>query len=413
MQGTMAQKILARAAGKTEVKTGEYTVCNIDVAMTRELLGDVVDMGVTKVWDPDKVVVSLDHEVPAPSVEIAEAYKKARECVKMLGIKNFFPEGYGVCHQVMIDQGYVVPGSLIVATDSHTTMYGALGAAGTGIVTSEMAYVMATGKLWFKVPETIKIVLTGKLPRKVSSKDIILYIAGKYSASAANYKSIEFAGTTAQEMSLSSRITMSNMAMEIGAKFAFFEPDGKVEEYLKSRAKYPYKIVKADPGAVYSQEIAVSVAGLEPQIAFPYAVDNVKSISQAGEIKVDQAVLGSCTNGRLEDFQVAAEILKGKKINKDIRLIVLPASDEVYKAALKDGALAILVEAGATICNPGCGTCYGACMGLLAAGETAVASINRNFKGRMGSPLSKVFLASPATVAASALTGKISDPRNF
>lgn len=206
---------------------------------------------------------------------------------------------------------------------------------------------------------------------------------------------------------------MSNMAMEIGAKFAFFEPDAKVEAYLKGRAKYPYKVVKADPGAEYVQEYKIDVTGLEPQIAFPYAVDNVKSISQVGDIKVDQAVLGSCTNGRLEDFQIAAEILKGKRINKDTRMIVLPASDEVYKQTLKTGALATLVEAGATICNPGCGTCYGACMGLLAAGETAVASINRNFKGRMGSPQSRVYLASPATVAASALTGKITDPRGI
>ncbi len=411
MKGTLAEKILARASGKAEVKTGEYVVASVDLAMTRELISDAVEIGVERVWDPEKVAVVLDHEVPAPSVEIAEAYKKAREVLKKVGIKHFFPEGYGVCHQVMIDQGFVVPGSLIVATDSHTTMYGALGAAGTGIGTSEMAYVLATGKLWFKVPETLRFTLSGKLGERVSSKDIILHIAGKYSASAANYRSIEFAGETADALSLASRLTMSNMAMEIGAKFAFFEPDKKVADFLKGRARYPYDFVKADRGARYEAEYEVAVDALEPQVAFPYAVDNVRPVSQVGEISIDQAVLGSCTNGRLEDLAVAAEILKGKRINSSTRCIVLPASVEVYKAAMSAGVLQTLVEAGAVICNPGCGSCYGACMGLLASGESCIASINRNFKGRMGSPESKVYLASPATVAASALAGRIVDPR--
>jgi 3-isopropylmalate/(R)-2-methylmalate dehydratase large subunit len=368
---------------------------------------------VTRVWDPEKVVVVLDHEVPAPSVEIAESYKKARQAVKSLGVKYFYPEGYGVCHQVMIDQGYVLPGTLIVATDSHTTMYGALGAAGTGIGTSEMAYVMATGKLWFKVPETLKFTLSGHLQKRVTSKDIILQIAGKYSSGAANYKSIEFTGEAASALSLASRLTVSNMAMEIGAKFAFFEPDEKVAKYLLGRARRPYSVITADPGAAYEKEYQVEVTDLEPQIAFPYSVDNVKPISQIGEIKIDQAVLGSCTNGRLEDLKMAAEIMAGKRIHPDTRCIVLPASNEVYKDALQDGAMATLIDAGATICNPGCGTCYGACMGLLAEGENCVASINRNFKGRMGSPQSKVYLASPATVAASAIAGKIVDPRGY
>jgi 3-isopropylmalate/(R)-2-methylmalate dehydratase large subunit len=413
VKATLAQKILARASGKSEVKTGEYVIANIDLAMTRELLSDVAEAGVTHVWDPEKVAVVLDHEVPAPSVEIAESYKKARQAVKSLGVKYFYPEGYGVCHQVMIDQGYVLPGTLIVATDSHTTMYGALGAAGTGIGTSEMAYVMATGKLWFKVPETIKFALSGHLQRRVTSKDIILYIAGKYSSGVANYKSIEFTGEVAAALSLASRLTVSNMAMEIGAKFAFFEPDEKVVKYLLGRARHPYSAITADAGAAYEKEYQVQVTDLEPQIAFPYSVDNVKPISQIGEIKIDQAVLGSCTNGRLEDLKMAAEIMAGKRVHPDTRCIVLPASNEVYKDALQEGVLATLVVAGATICNPGCGTCYGACMGLLAEGENCVASINRNFKGRMGSPQSKVYLASPVTVAASAIAGKIVDPRSY
>jgi 3-isopropylmalate/(R)-2-methylmalate dehydratase large subunit len=413
MSGTLAQKILAQASGRENVRAGEFVTARIDLAITRELISDAWAMGLRRVWDPERVVVVLDHEAPAPSLEIAESYKQARERVKALGIKHFYAEGCGVCHQVVIDQGFVLPGKLIVATDSHTTMYGALGAAGTGIGTSEMAYVLATGKLWFKVPQTIKFELRGNLQKGVSAKDVILFVAGKYSSSAAQYKSIEFSGPAASDLSLSSRLTMSNMAMEIGAKFAFFSPDEQVESYLKGRARFPYEMLQPDPDAVYEKVIEIVLDGLEPQIAFPYSVDNVKPISQVGEIKIEQAVLGSCTNGRLEDLVLAAEMVKGRKVSKDTRFLVLPASDEVYREGLKNGALAALVEAGAVICNPGCGPCYGACMGLLAAGEACVASINRNFKGRMGSPDSRVYLASPQTVAASALAGKIVDPRDL
>jgi len=346
-------------------------------------------------------------------VETAELFKQVRELVKRFGIKNFYSEGVGICHQVMVEKGYVVPGELIVATDSHTTMYGALGAAGTGIGASEMAYVLTTGKLWFQVPETIRFEMRGRLQDRVMSKDILLYIAGKYTSSVAQYKAVEFCGPVAEQLSVASRMTMSNMTVELGGKFGFFEADGKVGEYLAGRTKRSYAAVKADKDAVYEKVYEVDVTDLEPQVAIPYTIDNVKPVSEIGEIKVDQAVLGSCTNGRLEDLKIAAEMMKGKQVHPDTRCLVIPGSAEVYKEALKEGVLTTLIEAGAVLCNPGCGPCFGGCMGLLASGEVCVASINRNFKGRMGSPESRVYLGSPATVAASAIEGKITDPRKY
>jgi len=418
MKGTLAQKILARASGKTEVKPGEYVMANIDRAMVPDMSMQKVSLvlkkaGITKVWDPSRVICVIDHQVPAPNVETAEMCKEVREIVRRFGIKSFYGEGVGICHQVIVEKGYVMPGELIVAADSHTTTHGALGAAGTGIGTSEMAYVLTTGKLWFKVPETIKFYMSGSLQPCVMSKDIILYIAGKYSTSVAQYKAVEFSGPVAEQLSLASRMTMSNMTVEIGAKFGFFEPDGKVAAYLAQRTGRSFTALKPDEDADYEKVYEVDVTSLEPQIAFPYTVDNVKPISQVGEIKVDQAVLGSCTNGRLEDLRIAAEMMKGKKVHPDTRCLIVPGSAEVYKEALSEGILSTLVEAGAIICNPGCGPCYGGTMGLLAADEVCIASINRNFKGRMGSPESRVYLASPATVAASAIEGKITDPRAY
>jgi len=417
MGATLAQKILARASGRGEVEPGQYVTANIDLAMMTDQMYAVfrmlVEAGIKKIWDPNKVVCLLDHYAPSPTVESAEVGKKTREVVKAFNIKNFYGERAGIAHQVLPERGWIVPGELIVATDSHTTTYGAFGAAGTGIGVSEMAYVLTTGTLWFKVPETIKFHMLGKLQPGVMSKDLILYIAGKYSTEIAQYKSVEFTGQVAQEMSLGSRMTMSNMAVEIGGKFGFFEPDEKVTQYLSHRTDKSFDLLKADEEAIYERIYEIDVSALEPQVAVPFAVDNVKSISEVGEVRVDQAVLGSCTNGRLEDLRIAAKILEGREVHPDTRLLVIPASAEVYKEAVKEGILSVLIEAGGVICNPGCGPCFGAHMGLLASGETCVASINRNFKGRMGSPESKVYLASPATVAASAIEGKIADPRNY
>jgi len=414
---TLAEKILARASGKETVKPGEYVTANIDLAMAHEGFAAVylglLGAGINSVWNPDKIVVVLDHAVPAPNVRYAGVHKMVRDAVKNLGIKNFYDVKAGVCHQVLLEKGHVLPGMLIVGTDSHTTTYGALAAAGTGIGFTEMSYVFATGKLWFRVPETIKFEISGKLPYNVMSKDIILYLLGKYSAEAAQYKSVEFAGSLSRELSVSSRMTMSNMALEMGAKFAFFETDQKTIDYLKNKTGNPIQNIRADKDAEYEKIYKEDVTELEPQVAAPYTVDNVKPISEIQGVPVNQALLGSCTNGRLEDLEIAARILEGKKVHPDTRLIVTPASTEVYREAVKKGIIETIIDAGGIVCNPSCGACFGANMGLLASGEVCIASINRNFKGRMGDPESKVYLASPATVAASAVEGKIADPRKY
>ncbi|MGB9699588.1 MAG: 3-isopropylmalate dehydratase large subunit [Thermodesulfobacteriota bacterium] len=414
---TLAEKILARASGREAVRAGEYVIANIDWAMIHEGMRGVYpilkEAGVKKIWDPEKVISIIDHWVPAPTIAAATHHQTIRKAVEEYGIRYAYGENAGICHQVLPEKGHVVPGDLIVGTDSHTVTYGALGAAGTGIGYSEMAYVLATGKLWFLVPETIQFQMEGKLPLGVMSKDLLLYIAGQYSTEVAQYKAIEFTGSVAQSMSLASRMTMSNMSVELGAKFGFFEPDQKVIEFLRGRAKKPFSLIKSDPDAQYAQIYKIDASHLEPQVALPANVDNVKPISQLGKISIDQAFLGSCTNGRLEDLQIAARILKGKKVHHGVRLIVIPASWEVYRQALQSGILEIMVEAGAIICNSTCGPCPGVHMGLLAPGERCLASINRNFQGRMGSSEAEVYLGSSATVAASAITGQITDPREF
>lgn len=414
---TLAEKILARASGRSIVSPGGFVTADIDLAMTHEALASVfvnlLGIGWDKVWDPTRIVVLLDHYVPASTQRYAEIHKLVRMAVKQWGIKYYYGERAGICHQVLPEKGHVLPGMLIVGTDSHTTTYGAFGAAGTGIGFSEMAYVFATGQLWFKVPETIRFILTGRFPENVSSKDLILYIAGRFSSEVAQYRSVEFTGGLAENMSLSSRMTMSNMAVEIGAKFGFFEPDRKVLEFLQGRTPQPLPLIKPDSDARYEKTCEIDVSSLEPQVAFPYSVDNVHPVSEAGDIPIHQAFIGSCTNGRLEDLHSAAGILQGRHMHPDVRFYVAPASWEVYRQALKDGTLETFIDAGAVIQTSSCGLCFGAHQGLLASEENCIAAINRNFKGRMGSPDSKVFLASPATVAASALEGKITDPRGY
>lgn len=414
---TLAEKILARASGRSSVKPGDYVVADIDLAMAHEGMRGVYpvlkEAGVKKLWDPEKVVNLFDHWAPAPTVEAAKHHQTIRQAIKEYGIRYAYGENAGICHQVLPEKGHVVPGDLIVGTDSHTITYGALGAAGTGIGYSEMAYVMATGKLWFRVPETIQFQMEGDLPKGVMSKDLLLFIAGQYSAEVAQYKAVEFTGSTARNMSLAGRMTMSNMSVELGAKFAFFEPDQKVAEFLKGRAKKSYAMTKADPDASYENIYRVDVSSLEPQVALPSNIDNVRSISQLGKVAIDQAFIGSCTNGRIEDLQIAASILKGRKVDRRLRLLVIPASWEIYREALKSGILETLIDAGAVICNSACGPCFGGHMGLLAPGERCIASINRNFQGRMGSEEAEVYLGSPATVAASAVEGTIADPRKY
>jgi len=327
-------------------------------------------------------------------------------------IQNFYDVGRGgVCHQVMPEKGHVRPGEVIVGADSHTCTYGAFGAFATGIGSTEMAAVFATGKLWFRVPEVIKVNVTGKLQRMVTPKDVTLKIVGKIGADGAIYKGLEFGGSTIRDMSIDGRMVLSNMAVEMGAKAGIIEPDQKTLDYVKARTDKQVKPVKSDPDVTYERVVDVDVSALEPQVAVPHSVDNVKPVSEIEDREIDQAFIGSCTNGRLEDLQSAAQILKGKKIARGVRLIVIPASQEIYLNAIKEGLIKTFMDAGATIGNPNCGPCLGGHMGILAEGETCISSSNRNFVGRMGSTKSYVYLASPATVAASAITGKITDPR--
>ncbi len=416
---TIAEKILARASGKNEVKPGEYLIAKIDLLMAHIAAARIIArfMGfpakVRKVFDRDKIVVLEDHFAPAPTVFAANAQKMIREWAFKQELTHFYDIKAGICHQVLPEKGLVRPGMLIVGTDSHTTTYGAYNAAGTGIGDTDGTVAAALGELWFKVPETIRFVLNGTLPKYVMSKDIILKIAGDYKADVATYKSIEFIGKAADEMSIGSRATLSNFSLELGAKFAFTPPDNKIVEFLKGRTKEPYKLVTTDDAAKIEKTYEMDVSDLEPQIACPHTVDNVKPVSQLKEVEVQQAFIGSCTNGRLEDLRIAAAILKGRKVNKNTRLLVIPATQEIYKEAIKEGIIETLIDAEAIICNPNCGPCFGAHMGMLAPKENCISASNRNFKGRMGSEDAGIYLASPAVVAASAITGVITDPRTL
>lgn len=416
---TIAEKILARASGRKEVTPGEYLICKIDLLMAHIAAARIVarfeafPAKVRKVFDTAKVVVLEDHFAPAPTLFAANAQKMIREWAFKQNLKYFYDIKAGICHQVLPEKGHVRPGMLIVGTDSHTTTYGAYNAAGTGIGDTDGTVAAALGELWFKVPETIRIVLDGTLPKYVMSKDIILKIAGDYKSDVACYKSIEFIGKAADEMSLASRATMCNFSMELGAKFAFTPPDQKIVEFLKGRTQEPYKLVTSDEQAEIEKTYELNVSDLEPQVACPHTIDNVKPVSELKEVPVHQAFIGSCTNGRIEDLRIAAEILKGQKVNKKTRLLIIPATQEVYKEAIKEGIIEILIDAEAVICNPNCGPCFGSHMGMLAPKENCISASNRNFKGRMGSEDAGIYLASPAVVAASAITGVITDPRNL
>jgi len=415
---TMAEKVLARASGRSVVRPGDYVTARIDLLMANDLgfpkiYDAITRRGITKVWDEAKVVVVMDHSVPAPSVKGAEDHTKIREAVRALRIKNFYEVGAGIEHQVLIENGHVLPGRLIVAGDSHTTAHGALGAAATGIGATEVAYAMVKGSLWFRVPTSIRFILRGALPKGVSSKDIVLKIAGQYTIEVGQYKSIEFLGTVAEALSLEERINISNMGVELGTKFAFFETDHKVLDYLKGRTNQPLEPFGPDPDARYEATYEMDVTSLEPQVACPHSLNNVKPVSEVGNVPVQQAFLGSCTDAQAEDLERAAAILRGKKVHPGTRMLVIPASREIYLRLVKSGALQTFLEAGAMLGVTGCGPCGGQNPGVLAPGETVISGANRNFEGRMGSPKSFIYLGSPETVAASAIEGKIADPRKY
>lgn len=415
---TLAEKILSRHAHK-EVRAGEQVVARIDRLMSHEAFRTVaktlIDAGVKRLWEPERIVLILDHIVPAPDELSANQHVEIRRAAARFQIPNhnFYDVRGGISHQVMCERGHVRPGELIVGTDSHSTMYGALGCAGVAVGATEGAYVAATGKLWFLVPETINVQLSGELARGVTSKDLVLYLCGAYGSDLAQYKSIEYLGPGAASMSIESRMTVANMGAELGAKFAFFVPDAKTAAYLATAgAGDDYQALYPDPDAQYCQQLQLDLSSLEPQVACPHSVENVKPISQV-DAPIHQAYLGSCTNARIEDLRAAALLLRGRKVAHGVRLYVSPASQLVYRSAAKEGLLEIFLDAGAVILNPGCGPCFGKHLGLLGDNEVCISSSNRNFPGRMGSQSAQVYLGSPLTVAASAIAGRITDPRAY
>jgi 3-isopropylmalate/(R)-2-methylmalate dehydratase large subunit len=412
----MAEKIMARASGRASVAPGTVVDCVPDTVVCSEMFADVAAAlqqgGVTSLFDPDRVAVVLDHDFPAPTVEAAERHRRARDLCSFYRIKHFLG-GAGVSHQVLPERGLIHPGSLVLGGDSHCCTYGAFGAAGAGIGATELAYVLAVGDLWMQVPTTLRFDLVGTPGPGLMSKDLILYIAGTLSTGIAHYRAVEFHGPVARRMTMSGRWTMSNMGVEIGAKFAFFPVDDTTATYLGGRLALEPERFGPDPDAAYERIIEVDITSLEPQVACPHDVGNVRPVADVAGVKVDQVFLGSCTNGRLEDLEVGARMLDGRKVSSTTRLVVTPASQQVLVEATRAGFIGTLVEAGALITPSGCGACPGAHMGVIGPGEVCMSSTNRNFAGRMGSPEASVYLGSPATVVATAIVGEIADPRRF
>ncbi|MBT0158772.1 3-isopropylmalate dehydratase large subunit [Candidatus Bathyarchaeota archaeon A05DMB-2] len=417
----ITEKILAKASGKPSVSPGEIVDANVDMIMVHDLTGPLAveafrRIGVEKVWDNQKAVIILDHQVPAESVKAAELHKMMRQFAKEQGIRLYDVGKGGICHQVMPEKGHVLPGTVIVGADSHTCTYGAFGAFATGIGSTEAAAVFATGKIWLKVPSAIRVNVEGKFRKYTAPKDLILHVIGKLGAGGAIYKCVEFRGPTIRAMSIAGRMTLCNMTVEMGAKNGIVEPDETTREFLKGRTTKmlpPFESLISDPDATYEKTVHIDVTSLGPQVACPSQVDNVKPASELSNVTLDQAFIGSCTNGRIEDLRVAAEILKGKQVKDGVRTLVIPASQEVYRQALNEGLIEIFTDAGALVCGSTCGPCLGGHIGLLAPGEICVSTSNRNFIGRMGSTQANVYLASPATVAASAVTGRITDPQEL
>jgi 3-isopropylmalate/(R)-2-methylmalate dehydratase large subunit len=415
---TMSEKILAKASGQSEVKAGEIVSVKVDIAMMHDLLGPwMVDSGFRrlggKLFDKEKVVVVSDHCTPPATVQQADILKFTRDWARAQELSYYY-EFEGPCHQVILEHGHVRPGRLILGTDSHTCMAGGLGAFATGIGSTEMIGVLLTGETWLKVPETIKVVWDGKIPQGVYSKDLMLKTIKDIGHAGATYQALEFSGSAIGDLSMDERLVLSNMAVEAGAKTGLIEPDKKVIEFLQSKGvTEPIEMTFSDIDASYIRTLHYNASDLEPQVACPHEVDNVHPVTTVEGKAVDQVYLGSCTNGRLNDLRIAAEILKGKKISKNIRCLVVPASQQIWTQANKEGILEILTDAGCIINMPSCGACGGFTSGVIGAGEVVMSSSNRNFRGRMGSPSGEVYLGSPATVAATAIEGKIADPRKY
>ncbi len=413
---TMTEKILAAHAGKTGVEPGELISAKVDMVLGNDITAPVAikefaKIGVDRVFDNEKIALVPDHFTPNKDIKSAEQAKILREFARKYGIVNYFEVGeMGVEHCLLPEKGLVLPGDLVIGADSHTCTYGALGAFSTGIGSTDMAAAMASGEAWFKVPESIKFIYYGKLPRWVGGKDLILYTIGQIGVDGALYRSMEFTGEAVAELSMDGRFTMANMAIEAGGKNGIFAVDEKTLEYVKGRDKRNFTVYQSDPDAKYVQTYEWDVSKLEPQVAFPHLPENTRPLSQCGHVSIDQAIIGSCTNGRIEDLREAAYVLKGKKVNPNVRLIIIPGTQAVWRQAMHEGLFDIFLDAGAAISTPTCGPCLGGHMGILAKGERAIATTNRNFVGRMGHPESEVYLAGPAVTAASAILGKIAGP---
>ncbi len=413
---TISQKILAAHAGRDYVEPGELLNCRLDVVLGNDVTAPVAisefkRLELDKVFDQNKIVLVPDHFAPNKDIKSAEQCKIMRDFAGQYGIKNYFEIGQmGIEHCLLPEQGLVLPGDLIIGADSHTCTYGALGSFATGVGSTDMAAAMATGEAWFKVPESIKFIYYGELPPWVGGKDLILHTIGDIGVEGARYMSMEFTGEVIKNLSIDNRFTMANMAIEAGGKNGIIEADEITLDYVQKKAKRPFTIYKSDPDAIYSEVREYDVSKLEPVVAFPHLPENTRPISKAAGIALDQVVIGSCTNGRIEDLQIAAQILKGKKIHRELRTIILPGTQQIYLEAMRRGYIEIFIEAGAAVSTPTCGPCLGGHMGILARGEKALATTNRNFVGRMGHPESEVYLASPAVAAASAIKGQIAAP---
>ena len=408
---TISEKIFSRASGH-RAEAGEIVEAEVDYAMSHDgtsvlAIKAFTEMGSERVWDPERIVVPFDHIVPANNSTAADLQRMVRSWARDQGIVHFFEGGRGICHQVFPEEGFALPGTLLVGADSHSCTYGAFGAFGTGVGATDMAEIYSRGRLWFKVPETIAVRISGRLGEMVLAKDLTLMLVGAIGADGATYRALEYLGETVESLSISGRMTLCNMGVEMGAKAAIVPADGTTEEYLRGRARGPYQPVRSDPGS-YDAEMEFDVSDLSPQVAVPFRVDQVRPVGDLAGKEVDQVFIGTCTNGRLEDLEVAARILKGRVVKA--RTLVIPASREVFLQALSSGVLEALVRAGAMIGTPGCGPCLGAHMGVISEGEVCLSTANRNFPGRMGKG-GLVYLASPATAAASAIYGEITDPR--
>ena len=419
MSMTITEKILAIHAGRDHVRPGELIQVKVDLALANDITAPLAikvfeELGRNEVFDREKIALVPDHFVPNKDIPSAQQVKFVRDFAKRYSIKNFFELGeVGIEHVLLPEKGMIAPGNIVIGADSHTCTYGALGAFSTGVGSTDLGVIMATGETWLKVPETIKIVFSGKLRKWVSGKDLILYLLKELGVEGAIYKALEFSGDTVKELSMADRFTMANMAVEVGAKNGIFEPDKKVTEYIKERGAKEEIYVYSDPDARYERVVNINSEEIFPQIACPHSPDNVISVNEIGDVRLDQVFIGSCTNGRLEDLRIASQVIKGKKIANDLRLIVIPSTPWIYKKALQEGIIDTFLDSGAVIGPPCCGPCLGGHMGILAEGEIALSTTNRNFKGRMGHPESKVYLSNPAVAAASAVAGKIISPEEL